>query len=84
MSSAVYWPCSRRPGWRCRHSECCYPVIGPHLRSMSALYWARFGEWPLSLELVLQGRPVPASLKREAEAWKLIEDKRREAEEKGP
>lgn len=51
-------------------------MIGPGVRQLAVAYWARFGCWPETLTLTLAGQPVPPDLVREAEAARLLEQKR--------
>jgi len=38
------------------------PTPGPWSKNIFARYYARFGEWPKGLFLILQGDPVPVDL----------------------
>src|SRR5258708_6037477 len=48
-------------------------TIGPELRTLAVRYWARFGYWPESLLLPLNGAPVPGVIVKEAEAARVLE-----------
>jgi hypothetical protein len=37
-------------------------VIGPETRKLAVRYFARFGDWPISLRLILGALPIPRDM----------------------
>jgi hypothetical protein len=46
--------------------------IGPHYRHTAIRYFARYGEWPTSLALILRDRPIPRDIADEARMARAI------------
>lgn len=50
------------------------PGLGPLVVDLATRYYARFGQWPETLRLILRGAPVPIEIVEDAEkrreVWK--------------
>jgi hypothetical protein len=60
------------------------PQPGPEQKKIAAVYYARFGDWPPGLLLVLRGDPVPHDLQENASRMRrvfLAEELKREIAE---
>lgn len=60
-------------------------IVGPETRKLATRYFARFGDWPISLRLILGGRPIPKDIVESGERLRKVwqrEELLREAREK--